>query len=84
MATTDAGERAVRTEFAVKVLPAHFGTTKLLGAEGVQDPEQRAQAAFYIARKKLGLDVNLSADYDFAGDPGQGAAVEVDGTDDLG
>lgn len=36
------------------------------------------KVVFYIERYKLGLPVDLKADYDFAGDPGQGAEQAED------
>lgn len=84
--TTDPTEQAARVEFLTKVLPPHFGTATLVGPTGIDSPEQRAQAAFFIERKKAGLPVDLNADYDFAGSPAQdrGETAEADEIDALG
>lgn len=52
----------------------HFGVGgKLTGPESKLDADQRKQAKFYLDRKAAGLKVDLNADYDFDGDPKQGA-----------
>lgn len=43
----------------------HFGCEKLTGPEGINDPEQRAQAVWYVCRVKAGLPVDFNAEYDF-------------------
>lgn len=53
-----------------------------LGAKlGDLDEAGRAKAAFYLARVRAGVQVDFSADYDFAGDPAQ--TVASGGVDDL-
>lgn len=81
-ATDDADERASRVDF-LKALATHFGG-KGYGAL-VQSEETAKQAVFFIERKKLGLKVDLNAEYDFDGEPGQGgdSAAEAD-EDDFG
>jgi hypothetical protein len=55
---------------------AHFGCGgKLTGPESKLNAEQRKQAKFYIERKAAGLPVDFNAEYDFDGDPKQGAAA---------
>lgn len=62
----------------MKSLVSHFGTPKLVGDQSTLTPEQLAQAVFFFERKALGLPVDLNAEYDFAGDPGQGAEAQQD------
>jgi hypothetical protein len=67
--TTDAAERKARMEF-VKAMADHFGVKQLLAADGgISEPEQFKQALFYLRRKRAGLAVNFSQDYDFDADP---------------
>lgn len=58
----------------LKAMLDHFGVAKLVGPEGLQDPEQKQQALFYLKRYDASIAVDFSADYDFAGDPAQGGA----------
>lgn len=79
-ATDDADERASRVGF-LKALADHFGGKGY--AALVQSDDTAKQAVFFIERKKLGLSVDLNAEYDFDGEPGQGggepaAAAEED------
>lgn len=62
----------------LKAIADHFGVSALAGPTGIQDGEQRAQAAYYIARYGAGLEVNFSEDYDFASDPTAEAAPAAD------
>jgi hypothetical protein len=68
----------------IKSITDHFGTAALAGDNGIKDPEQRAQAVFYLKRFDAGLEVNFSAEYDFTGDPTQGAAEAEDSFDGIG
>lgn len=71
-------DAAKRGECAKKLMEivASFGLGgKLTGPESQLDAEQRKQALFFIRRWSAGLEVNFSADYDFDGDPTQGAAA---------
>lgn len=43
----------------------HFGCAKLTGPEGINEPEQLAQAVWYVERVKAGLPVDFNAEYDF-------------------
>lgn len=88
--TTDPEARKERTDFVVAIAQ-HFGVKTPFGANGVQDDEQRKQLLFFLRRKREGVAVDFSADYDFEGDPLQGsdgagepAADEDDGIDALG
>lgn len=75
---TTAEERKVRGA-NVKSITDHFGTKTLVGPDGINDPDQRTQALFYLGRFNAGCEVNFSAEYDFSGDPAQGAvAAEAD------
>lgn len=65
-------ERAAANTFFTE-LAAHFGVAKFVGPEGINDAEQIKQAIFLVKRKKEGLSVDFAADYDFDGDPCQGA-----------
>jgi hypothetical protein len=76
-ATDDKTERAVRSDF-VKSLLAHFGTKTLVGPEGIQDADARAQAVFFLKRKIAGCAVDFGADYDFDGEPNQGGEPEAE------
>jgi len=58
----------------LKAITDHFGTSTLVGETGLKDPDQKAQALFYIQRFGKGLTVDFGADYDFAGDPAQGGS----------
>jgi hypothetical protein len=68
----------------IKRITDHFGTAALAGDNGIKDAEQRAQAVFYLKRYDAGLEVNFSAEYDFTGDPTQGAAEAEDSFDGIG
>jgi|GEM_PF-1947509 len=48
---------------------------KITGPDATLSAEQRQQAVFFINRRAAGLTVDFSADYDFDGDPAQGAAA---------
>jgi hypothetical protein len=76
-ATDDKAERAVRSDF-VKSMLAHFGTKTLVGPEGIQDADARAQAVFFLKRKVATLAVDFTADYDFDGEPTQGGEPEAE------
>lgn len=70
-------DMAKKTECAQKLteIVAYFGLDgKLTGPQSKLDAEQRQQALFFINRWAAGLTVDFSADYDFDGDPTQGAA----------
>lgn len=68
----DQAERQARGK-NIKAITDHFGTKTLVGETGIQEDDQRAQALFYLKRFEAGLKVDFGAEYDFAGDPGQGA-----------
>jgi hypothetical protein len=53
----------------LKAILDHFGVSKLVGPEGLQDPEQKQQALFYLKRYDAGITVDFAQDYDFSGDP---------------
>ena len=70
-----------RTAAAAKMstILAQFGVGgKLTGPESVLDADQRKQARFYIQRWAAGLTVDFGADYDFDGEPTQGAAAPAE------
>lgn len=67
----DATARAARGA-NIKAITDHFGTATLVGPTGIQEPEQKVQALFYLKRFDAGAEVNFSAEYDFSGDPSQG------------
>lgn len=74
-----AGEdKAQRSERGanIKSITDHFGTKTLVGETGITGVEQRTQALFYLNRLAAGQPVDFSAEYDFAGDPAQGAEAE--------
>jgi hypothetical protein len=62
----------------IKSITDNFGTAALAGDNGIKDPEQRAQALFYLKRFAAGQTVDFSAEYDFAGDPAQGVSGGAD------
>jgi hypothetical protein len=67
--TTDMSERKTRSEF-VTAIGQHFGVTKPFDpTNGLADDDARKQTLFFLRRKRAGLDVNFSADYDFDADP---------------
>lgn len=70
-------QRAEAAEFIFAMLD-EFGIDNrmLTGPESKLSAEQRKQALFYIQRKAAGLPVDFKADYDFDGDPTQGADEE--------
>lgn len=45
------------------------------------DADRLKQFLFFFERKKAGLEVNFSADYDFDGDPTQGGSAPADDSD---
>lgn len=57
----------------------HFGLagSKITGPDSKLDDDQRKQARFFVRRWAAGLEVNFSADYDFDGEPTQGAPTEA-------
>lgn len=71
--TEDEALRANYGQFLV-AMTAHFGAKALTGPDGLNDPDQLKQAIFFVKRKAAGAEVDFSADYDFDGDPAQGAA----------
>lgn len=79
----NAEERKARAS-NIKLIADHFGTAALAGDNGIKDAEQRAQAVFYLKRFTAGVEVNFSAEYDFTGDPTQGAAEAGDSFDGIG
>ena len=82
--TEDAALRAKYGEFLV-AMTAHFGAKALTGPDGLNDPDQLNQAIFFVKRKATGAEVDFGADYDFDGDPAQGAtAPAADEYDPLG
>lgn len=80
--TEDEAERKVRTGDITSIM-SHFGG-KLVGPHSTLDADQKVQALFYVRRFAAGCEVNFSQDYDFSGDPAQGAApaVTVEGEED--
>lgn len=75
---SEADTKTVKSECAAFLasIIAHFGVGgKLTGPESKLDDDQRKQAKFFIERKAAGQKVDFSADYDFDGDPKQGAAA---------
>ncbi|MGN5375826.1 hypothetical protein [Sphingomonas hankookensis] len=67
--TTDADERKARAAF-VAAIGQHFGVAKPFHpTEGLTDDDQRKQTLFFLRRKREGLAVDFSTDYDFDGDP---------------
>lgn len=68
-------DKAARTE-NIKAIMGHFGG-KLVGPTSTLDADQKSQALFYVKRFGAGCEVNFNQDYDFSGDPAQGAAPET-------
>lgn len=73
-ATDDADEKKARVAF-LKDMANHFGCEAKFG-ELAADDDRLKQTLFYVERKKVGLDVNFSHDYDFDGDPAQDGPVD--------
>lgn len=71
-------DRLAAAKFLGEIMTSFGVGGKLTGPESKLDDEQRRQALFFIQRKAAGLEVNFSADYDFTGDPTQGAAAAGD------
>lgn len=87
--TTDT-DRTTVGEF-LKAVAENFGKKKLVGpvvegkehlGAGISDPDHVKEAWFFISRKKAGLSVDFSGDYDYDGDPTQGAPVAAAPADD--
>lgn len=57
---------------------------KLTGPESKLTDEQRKQAKFFIQRWAAGATVDFNTDYDFDGDPAQGAAAAEPDADPFG
>ncbi len=85
--TTEVDERKARAAFVGEVAQ-HFGVQKPFDpTSGISDPEQLKQTLFFLRRKREGLKVDFSADYNFDGDPladQSTDAAEDDGMDALG
>lgn len=80
--TTDIDERKARAAF-VGVIAEHFGVKQPFHPElGIQDEDQLKQTLFFLRRKREGLKVDFSADYNFEGDPLADQTVEGDAGDD--
>lgn len=76
--TTDANERKARAAFVGEVAQ-HFGVQKPFDpTNGITDPEQLKQTLFFLRRKRDGLKVDFSADYDFDGDPLADQTLDVE------
>jgi hypothetical protein len=75
-AAGDDAEKRKANAANIKAITDHFGTKTLVGETGIQDAEQRVQALFYLKRFGAGAEVNFSAEYDFSGDPAQGAEAD--------
>lgn len=74
--TDDPEERKARVEF-LKAIAQELGVeAKFAALAGAEDGIKRT--VFYISRKKEGLTVDFSADYDFDGDPAQDAVGNED------
>lgn len=74
--TDDESERAERRGFVEQIV-------KKLGARISElKGDDLKKAAFYLARKRAGVEVDFSADYDFDGDP-TAAPAAGGGVDDL-
>jgi hypothetical protein len=57
----------------------HFGVQKPFDpTNGITDPEQLKQTLFFLRRKRDGLKVDFSADYDFDGDPLADQTLDVE------
>lgn len=87
--TTDT-DRTTVGEF-LKSVAENFGKKKLVGpvvegkehlGAGITDPDHIKEAWFFISRKKAGLTVDFSADYDWDADPTQGGAPAGTPADD--
>lgn len=77
--TTDADARKERAGF-VGAIGQHFGVTKPFDpTNGLPGDDARKQTLFFLRRKRDGLPVNFSQDYDFDlhhADPAHGAEEE--------
>lgn len=83
-AWTNGASQEARMDAACKMKSVleHFGVGgKLTGPESKLDADMRKQTVFFIKRWAAGLPVDFNADYDFDGDPKQGAAEAA--SDDL-
>ena len=79
-ATDDVVERKARVDF-LKAIAQELGVeAKFAALAGAEDGIKKT--VFYINRKKEGLTVDFSADYDFDGDPAQDAVGNEDASDD--
>lgn len=78
--TDDADERKARVDF-LKAIAQELGVeAKFAALAGAEDGIKKT--VFYINRKKEGLSVDFSADYDFDSDPAQDAVGNEDTSDD--
>ncbi len=69
----EGADRAKRVEL-LKAISAHFGVEPKFAPLSA-DAARLKQVLFFIERSKAGQPVDFGADYDFAGDPAQGAAA---------
>lgn len=74
-------EGSERAEFKsfLSGMSDHFGTKRLLGEDGIRDPEHLKQAIFYVERYRLGHNVDFNAEYDFDGVPDQDTGSDAAG-----
>lgn len=79
----DVAKRTACADF-FKAIVTNFGLNgTLTGPKAELDGEQRAQALFYIRRRRAGLPVDFNAEYDFDGDPAQGGAAASASDDEI-
>lgn len=80
--TDDPEVRKERAGF-VGAIGQHFGVKQPFHPEdGLADDEQRKQTLFYLRRKREGLKVDFSTDYDFDADPLADQTEDSDSAED--